>query len=178
MGPNYRGGRLEGTWETLWRDCIFFNGSISHLWNILVLYAPLGIHSACRRGDIDKLNTIQRSAAHFVANSYQRLTASSCLRSYKLKERTSGWQACTCTIQWINIYCQLSYRAIWSLLTNARSCIWLLLKFTLSCSCSSQFWPVPDGITCDILFFTREQINFLRRRRHNLITCLWLHMWL
>ena len=49
------------------RDCIFINGSVT-----------FGIGYSCtvwdpyRQGDVDKLNKIQRAAARFVTNNYQR----------------------------------------------------------------------------------------------------------
>ena len=44
------------------RDCILFNGSVTYR----ILSIPY------RQGDVDKLNKIQRTAARFVTNNYQR----------------------------------------------------------------------------------------------------------
>ena len=47
------------------RDCICFNGSVT--FGIL-----LAVWDPYRQGDIDKLNKIQRAAACFLTNNYQR----------------------------------------------------------------------------------------------------------
>ena len=47
------------------RDCIFFNRSVT----FKILLSCIG---SIRQDDVDKLNKIQRAAARFVTNNYQR----------------------------------------------------------------------------------------------------------
>ena len=54
-----------------------------------------------RQGDVDKLNKIQRAAARFVTNNYQRKSSVTALiqdlgwTDLQTRRKTSGWQACT-----------------------------------------------------------------------------------
>ena len=60
---------FEGMSLKIKRDCIFFNGLVT----FGILLSCMGsIWDPYRQGDVDKLNKIQRAAARFVTNNYQR----------------------------------------------------------------------------------------------------------